>query len=146
MVLTFVFSYPISRLLDHLLGDEISGVFTRKGLLELIKLNVNSPEHAKESGLTKADGRLLGGALTFKEKVVGQVMTPLVDVFCLPITAKLDRPTFMAILDKGHTRIPVYDGERHNVVALLLAKNLLGIGYERELPLREVLALSMTFP
>lgn len=141
VVLTAPFSVPISLLLDKLLGDEISGVFTRQGLLELVKLNVESSEHAKASGLTKADGRLLGGALTFKEKAVAEVMTPLEDVYALPITAVLDQPTFLAILSKGHTRIPVYDGPRSNVVALLLAKNLLGIGYERALPLKQVLEL-----
>lgn len=141
VLLTAPFAIPISLLLDKLLGDEISGVFTRQGLLELVKLNVESAEHAKASGLTKADGRLLGGALTFKEKSVSEVMTPKEEIFSLPITAVLDQPTFLTILSKGHTRIPVYDGERSNIVALLLAKNLLGIGFERALPLREVLEL-----
>ena len=70
-----------------------------------------------------------------------QVMTSLAQVFSLPITAVLDQPTFLAILERGHTRIPIYEGERSNIVALLLAKNLLGIGYERKLSLREVLSL-----
>ena len=141
VVVTFPFSMPISMLLDRLLGDEVSGVYTRQGLFELIKLNVESAVHSKESGLTKADGRLLGGALTFKETAVAEVMTHLEDVYALPISAVLDEATFLEILEKGHTRIPVYDGPRTNVVALLLAKNLLGIGFDRQLPLREVLEL-----
>lgn len=44
-------------------------------------------------------------------------------------------------VEKGHTRIPVYDGDPSNIVALLLAKNLLGIGFERELTLKEVLEI-----
>ena len=66
--ITAVVSYPISLVLDKLLGDEISNVFTRQGLMQLIQLNVMDPEHAKESGLTKEDGRLLGGALTYKDR------------------------------------------------------------------------------
>jgi len=141
VVITFPFAYPISIALDRILGDEISGVFTRQGLIELIKLNVESAAHAKGSGLTKADGRLLGGALTFKDRTVGEVMTPLSQVYSLPLTAVLDEPTFLAILQRGHTRIPIYDGEPTNIVALLLAKNLLGIGYERRMPLHAVLAV-----
>ena len=97
VVLTFPFAFPISLLLDKVLGDEISGVFTRQGLFELIKLNVESAVHAKASGLTAADGRLLGGALTFRDRAVGQVMTPLAQVYALPITATLDQSTFIAI-------------------------------------------------
>ena len=48
--ITAVLSYPISLVLDKLLGDEISNVFTRQGLMQLIQLNVMDPEHAKESG------------------------------------------------------------------------------------------------
>ena len=70
-----------------------------------------------------------------------EVMTPLSEVFALPITAVLDQATFGQILREGHTRIPVFDGEAHNIVAILLSKNLLGIGFERGLALREVLQL-----
>ena len=45
----------------------------------------------------------------------------------------------MLILEKGHTRVPVYEGEPTNIVAILLVKNLLGIGYEHRLSLHEVL-------
>ena len=40
---------------------------------------------------------------------------------------------------QGHTRIPVYEDEPDNVVAILLAKNLLGIGYDKGVTLRYVL-------
>ena len=146
-------------------------MYTRQGLIELIKINVHSEAHAKGSGLTREDAQLLGGALTFKDRTVGQVMTPLDQIFSLPIDAVLDQATFLSILSRGHTRewasrapaaprsiatalsmafslartaptagVPVYEDEPSNIVAVLLSKNLLGIGYERELPLREVLA------
>ena len=44
-----------------------------QGLLGLIELNVLSPKHAKESGLTVEDGRLLGGALTYKDRKISEV-------------------------------------------------------------------------
>ena len=39
MVLTFVVSYPASKLLDCLLGQEIGTVYDRKKLLEMLKVN-----------------------------------------------------------------------------------------------------------
>jgi len=132
-------SVPIAAILDKALGAEVSGVYTRQGLIELVKLNVESVVHAKESGLTKEDAQLLGGALTFKDKLVNDVMTPIERVYSLPIDTVLDRTTFLGILEKGHTRIPVYEDEPDNVIAILLAKNLLGIGYDKGVTLRYVL-------
>ena len=139
VILTLPFSIPISLILDQLLGDEISGVFTRKGLMQLIQLNVEDAAHAKQSGLTKEDARILRGALTFKDHTVAEVMTPLEKVFSLPIDTVLNQDTFLQILEKGHTRVPVYEGEASNIVAILLVKNLLGIGYEHNLTLKSVL-------
>ena len=44
-----------------MLGAEVSGVYTRQGLMQLVKLNVESEAHAKESDLTK--GRMRGAGL-----------------------------------------------------------------------------------
>eukprot|EP00802_Teleaulax_amphioxeia_P006391 Tamp_06395.p1 GENE.Tamp_06395~~Tamp_06395.p1 ORF type:complete len:497 (-),score=95.88 Tamp_06395:1120-2610(-) len=142
VLVTLPLSYPISVLLDWLLEKEISNVYTGRALLQLIRLNVTNPQHAKESGLTQEDGKVLVGALTYKDRTVGQVMTPLDQTFALPLSSVLDQDTFREILSRGHTRIPVYEGEKSNLVAILLAKNLLGIGFERALPLRTVLEVS----
>lgn len=139
LVISLPVTWPLAWLLDRLLGREISGVFTRKGLLALIRLNVEDPHHAKESGLTQEDGRLLGGALMYKDRTIGDVMTPLQAVFALPMDTRLDRDTLLSILSEGHTRIPVYvGGDKSKISALVFAKDLLGIGFERSLPLSEV--------
>jgi metal transporter CNNM len=140
VVLTYPLTKPISMLLDRVLGREISNVLSRQMLLELVTLNVDSKDHAAKSGLTQEDGRLLKGALTFKDRVVGDVMTPLDKCFLMSEDARLDGAVFMDILSHGHTRIPVYKDTRENVIAVLFCKDLLGIGFERETPLGEVLA------
>lgn len=139
IVATLPLTYPISKLLDCILGREISGVFSRQMLLELVSLNVDDEEHAKQSGLTKEDGKLLKGALTFKDRMLGDVMTPLDSCYFLPEGTLLDRAMFEEILRSGHTRIPVYSGEKSNVIALLFCKDLLGIGFERKASLSELL-------
>ncbi|CAK0847174.1 unnamed protein product, partial [Prorocentrum cordatum] len=139
VAITFVLAYPISKILDRLLGDEIGGVYTRKGLLQLVKLSAEDPSHAHSSGLNQEDAKVLTGALTFQDRTVRQVMTPISQVFSLPKDAVLDRDTFLAILQKGHTRIPVYDGEPTNIFAILNVKFLLGIGFERKMTLASVI-------
>lgn len=132
---------PIAMILDVVLGREISNVLSRHELLELVTLNVDSEAHAKESGLTKEDGKLLKGALTFKDRTVGDVMTPFGNCFCLSDRAVLDGDVLMQILARGHTRIPVYSGDKpSNITAILFIKDLIGVGFERKAKLSDVLA------
>ena len=53
-----------------------------------VRLNVEDARHAKESGLTLDDGRLLAGALTYKDHTIGEVMTPLEATYALPVDAE----------------------------------------------------------
>lgn len=43
MLITFPLSYPISKLLDVLLGEEIGNVYNRERLKELVKVRFNYP-------------------------------------------------------------------------------------------------------
>ena len=49
-------TFPISLLLDRLLGREVGAVFTRRGLLALVRLNREDDADRAESGLTLEDG------------------------------------------------------------------------------------------
>ena len=52
-------------------------------------------------------------------------MTKLQNVFMLPEDGYLTRKTMESILDAGHSRIPVYSGERGNIIGVFLVKHLL---------------------
>ena len=52
-------------------------------LLELVNINLEDEERTKKSGLTVEDGKLLKGALTFKDRSVGDVMTRLDNCYFL---------------------------------------------------------------
>lgn len=39
----------------------------------------------------------------------------------------------------GHTRIPIHSGKPENIVAVLFCKDLLGIGFERQLSIKTVI-------
>jgi len=139
LIVTLPLTLPLSLVLDWVLGREVTSVYTRKSLLALIKLNVNDPAHASLSGLTKADGQLITGALTYKDKMVGDVMTPLANAFTLPLDMMLTHEAMSTILKEGHTRIPVHENTKANIVAILFAKDLIGIGVGDGLPLADVL-------
>lgn len=41
MVLTFPLAYPVSKILDVLLGEEIGNVYNRDRLKELVRVSIN---------------------------------------------------------------------------------------------------------
>ena len=59
---------------------------------------------------------------------------------CRTHDRSLNKDIILDILSHGHTRVPVYSGETTNITAILFCKDLLGIGFERQAPLKEVLS------
>ncbi|TRY92067.1 hypothetical protein DNTS_017523, partial [Danionella cerebrum] len=118
MLLTFPVSFPVSKLLDFILGQEIGTVYNREKLVEMLK--VTEPYN----DLVKEELNIIQGALELRTKTVEDVMTPLRNCFMIHNDAVLDFNTMTEIMESGYTRIPVYDTERSNIVDILYVKDL----------------------
>ncbi|VEL26213.1 unnamed protein product [Protopolystoma xenopodis] len=81
---------------------------------------------------------IITGALTMATKTVGDVMTPLADAFMLEYSAILDFNTMNDIFAHGFTRIPVYEGDRRNIRAILNVKDLAFINVEDNVPVSTI--------
>jgi Mg2+/Co2+ transporter CorB len=80
--------------------------------------------HASEGGVAAADRQRLVGALDLKELTVEDVMIHRKNIKML--SADLDpRQMVMKALASPHTRIPLYRGEKEEIVGILHAKDLL---------------------
>mmetsp|Transcript_7419 Transcript_7419/g.21935 ORF Transcript_7419/g.21935 Transcript_7419/m.21935 type:complete len:754 (-) Transcript_7419:297-2558(-) len=134
-------AYPISLGLDRILGRDIGTVYSQEELLRLIDLHCTDPAAQRESGLTRADHRLLMGALSFKHKLVRDVMTPLRDCFMLASNLRLNFQTMLAIYKSGYTRIPVFEGTSHNIIGILYAKDLILVDPDDEIEVGAMLSL-----
>ncbi len=132
MLLTFPASYPVSKLLDYLLGQEIGTVYNREKLLEMLR--VTDPYN----DLVKEELNIIQGALELRTKTVEDVMTPLRDCFMIPGDTTLDFNTMSEIMKSGYTRIPVYEGERSNIVDLLFVKDLAFVDPDDCTPLKTI--------
>ncbi|XP_036387518.1 metal transporter CNNM2 isoform X3 [Megalops cyprinoides] len=132
MLLTFPASYPVSKLLDYLLGQEIGTVYNREKLLEMLR--VTDPYN----DLVKEELNIIQGALELRTKTVEDVMTPLRDCFMITGDAILDFNTMSEIMESGYTRIPVFEGERSNIVDLLFVKDLAFVDPDDSTPLKTI--------
>ena len=117
----FPICYPIAFILDKALGEEMSTIYSKKELIEIIKEH----EDSEESELDSDEERIIKGALSFSDKTAEQIMTPKPEVYMLEIDTILDSEILNTIRGKGFTRIPVYDGSIDNVLGMLYTKDLI---------------------
>uniref|UniRef100_H2ZTZ1 Metal transporter n=1 Tax=Latimeria chalumnae TaxID=7897 RepID=H2ZTZ1_LATCH len=132
MLLTFPVSYPLSKILDGILGQEISTFYSREKLLETLR--VTDPYN----DLVKEELNIIQGALELRTKTVEDVLTPLNDCFMLSSDVVLDFNTMSEIMQSGYTRIPVYQNQRSNIVDILFVKDLAFVDPDDCTPLKTI--------
>ncbi|ELR59349.1 Metal transporter CNNM3, partial [Bos mutus] len=71
-------------------------------------------------------------------RTVEDVLTPLEDCFMLDASTVLDFGVLASIMQSGHTRIPVYEDERSNIVDMLYLKDLAFVDPEDCTPLSTI--------
>ncbi|CAG9857857.1 unnamed protein product [Phyllotreta striolata] len=130
MLLTFPLAYPVAKILDYILGEEIGSVYNRERLKELIKVTTGNNE------LDKDEVNIISGALELCKKSVADVMTRIEDVFMLDYEAILDFETVSEIMKSGFSRIPVFEGNRQNIVTMLYIKDLAFVDPDDNTPLK----------
>lgn len=140
----------MARLLNYVLGPHAGIVYRRAELKELISMHGHVGGHGGD--LDPDTITIVGATLDLQtvrptllpfaasvslstfdpfQKTVKDAMTPMNQVFQLPLSAKLDYETLGAVLKAGHSRIPVYEeiGEGENmkkkITGVLLTKQLI---------------------
>ncbi|KAJ2515170.1 hypothetical protein H4217_005339, partial [Coemansia sp. RSA 1939] len=125
--------YPIALLLDYVLGAEHGVIYKKAELKELVSLS----DTAHGGNLSVDEVTIIRGALELGEKLVVEVMTELRNVYMVDVNARLDRKLMTEMLRQGHSRVPVYEGQRANVVGVLLVKSLILLDPDDATPVRD---------
>lgn len=111
------FSQSLSRIvyIDHLHEPATQ---VKQEIIELI--------HDAQLGPTidPHDKKLIGSVLTFRERVVREVMVPRVDLFSLSADTTIKEAAKL-LLEEGYSRTPVYRNTVDNVVGVLMYKDVL---------------------
>ena len=81
-------------------------------------------EASRRELISAEDFGMLEGALAVAEQQVRDIMVPRAEMVCIGREDPLAR-IVPAVIESGHSRFPVVDGDRDDVVGILLAKDLL---------------------
>ncbi|KAI9491519.1 hypothetical protein BDB00DRAFT_978236 [Zychaea mexicana] len=133
MYFMYPVAYPTALALDYFLGESHGTVYKKAGLKSLVSLHRNDGEDAE--GLTEDEVLIIGSVLDLGAKPVSQVMTPIEDVFTMPVDAIMDKETVDKILSAGYSRIPIRAvDDKSNFIGMLLVKKLITYDTADELP------------
>ena len=94
---------------------------------------------AEDNDIINAESRvMLEGVIRIADMTAGDVMVAAPRMDVLDIDAPFDELLHL-VIDTGHSRFPVFEGERENIIGILLAKDLLKLQRAPELNIRALL-------
>ena len=107
---------------------------------------IDTLAEAEENHIINNESRLmLEGVIRMADMSAGDVMVAAPRMDLLSIDAELD-DLLHQVIDTAHSRFPVYEGERENIIGILLAKDLLKLQRAPELNIRALLRPAVFVP
>ena len=101
---------------------------------------------AEDNNIIGAESRvMLEGVIRMADMSAGDVMVPATRMDLVDISAPPDA-LMQIVIDTAHSRFPVYEGERDNIVGILLAKDLLKLQRAPDFNIRALLRPAVFIP
>ena len=117
-------AWPTAKLLDYLLGQDHGTTYKKAGLKTLVTLHKSLGAAGEQ--LNQDEVTIISAVLDLKAKPVGNIMTPMGDVFTMSADTELNEATMEIILGAGYSRIPIHSPDNeNNFVGMLLVKILI---------------------
>jgi magnesium and cobalt transporter len=137
----------------HGLGDPAAKRSFLERLVEFISPGPDSKDEfiesfadAEQRELIEPESRvMLEGVLRMADMTAGDAMVAAPRMDLLDIDAAYDE-LLALVIDTAHSRFPVYEGGRDNVIGILMAKDLLKLQRSPELNLRTLLRPAVFVP
>src|SRR2546423_7060226 len=129
MYVMYPIAYPTALILDSVLGKEEGTTYKKAGLKTLVSLHRTlGTERLNDDEVT-----IITAVLDLKERQVGDIMTPLKDVYVMSADQVMDVKTMNEIMSKGYSRIPIHaPGKKEDFIGMLLVKTLITYDPEDE--------------
>jgi magnesium and cobalt transporter len=101
---------------------------------------------AQDNNIIGAESRLmLEGVIRMADMSAGDVMVPATRMDFLDIGSSMDE-LLHQVIDTAHSRFPVFENERENIIGILMAKDLLKLQRAPELNIRALLRPAVFVP
>ncbi len=101
---------------------------------------------AEDNNVIGAESRImLEGVIRMADMTAGDVMVPATRMDLIDIDAPYDELLHL-VIGTAHSRFPVYEGERENIIGILMAKDLLKLQRAPELNIRALLRPAVFVP
>jgi len=119
------FSIFFDEVIRRLAGAPRDDARSQADEIERELLTVVSEGEA-HGAMDEEEKEMIESVIDLRDAQVGETMTPRTDIDALPKEASLAQVR-QIVIDKGHSRIPVYDGTIDNILGILYAKDLLAL-------------------
>ena len=86
----------------------------------------------KADRISPYERNLLQSALEMTDTMAHHIMTKIENTFMVSIESELDKTLIRKIYEAGYSRIPVYEGERTNIIGVLMIRDLILIKPEHK--------------
>ena len=115
------------------------GPDSRAGLIETLA-------DAEDNEIIGAESRvMLEGVINMADLSAGDVMVPAPRMDLIEIDSPMDN-ILATVIETAHSRFPVYEGDRENIIGILLAKDLLKLQRAPALNIRALLRPASFIP
>jgi len=122
-------------------------------LAEFLHPGPDSAEELMETLAEAEDNKIIGaqsramleGVIRMADMTAGDVMVAATRMDLINIQAPMDE-LMHTVIDTAHSRFPVYEGERENIIGTLMAKDLLKLQRAPELNIRALLRPAVFVP
>lgn len=151
MIAVGIVAYPISKILDCLLGEHHAIRYNNNDLKALIELHslaalqetLDDP-NVRGFGLQAYQTKMIQGAIDIQSHKVKDIMIPFERVYSVRIGKRIDLKSAKKILKYGYSRIPVYmNKDKHAIIGYLLIKTLVGVDLTEGKTINELISESV---
>jgi len=139
MIAFYILTKPMSIVLDRWLGREVGTICSRTELMETLKIQIRLGAVDETEG--EIAKQVAEGAISFRDKVVKDVMTPLGKAYMLSHETRLGYETIREIFETGFSRIPVFGNDKNDYRGLLYTKDLMIVDPEDEMKLGDFISI-----
>lgn len=127
------FDMPIRRLSGAAERPEASEEAAKEEILQV------AAEGQAEGAVDQQEVEMIASVMEFGDTCAGEIMTPRTDIVALPVHTSWAEAA-AKIVQGGHSRLPIYEGDLDNIIGVLVAKDLLShLPEGRDVDLRKIM-------